>query len=199
MNNIETITARIAAQAREEIAVLDQETELEIQQILDQAAVQAEAEYNALLDQGRAAAAAHLDQLDSMDALEARKEILAKKRELVSQTFDLVMAQLCAMEGAERASLLAQLAVNGCTTGTEELVLSTSDRADIGQGVVDAANILLEQTGRTGRLTLSDDTRSTQGGLFIRSGKVEANCSYETLLRLAQETYASQVAGILFP
>ena len=198
MNNIETITSRIASQAQAEIAELDRQTEREIQQILDRCAAQAQAEYTQVLQEGQAAAAAHLEQLDSMDALEARKQVLAKKRELVSETFDLVMQQLCAMEGAERASLLAQLAVNGCTTGTEELVLSTEDREDIGEGVVEAANILLEQTGRTGRLTLSNDTRSTQGGLFIRSGKVEANCSYETLLRLAQEAYASDVAGILF-
>mgnify|MGYP002625582661 CR=1 FL=1 len=198
MNNIETITARIAAQAQEEIAQLDRQTEQEIQQILDHCAAQAETEYDQVLSEGQAAAAAHLEQMDSMDALEARKLVLAKKRELVAETFDLVLQQLCAMEGAERASLLAQLAVNGCTTGTEELVLSTDDREDIGEGVVEAANILLEQTGRTGQLTLSDDTRSTQGGLFIRAGKVETNCSYETLLRLAQENYASDVAGILF-
>lgn len=198
MYNFEKITGRIRSDIDRQIADLNAETEREVQELEDRYAQQAEAEYRRIVETGQADAAAQLERLDSMDLLEARKQYLTAKQDLISELFASVLDHLLNMDDAERASVLTQLAVGGSTTGTEELVLSVNDRASIGEGVLEAANLLLAEEGRTAKLTLSNDTRSTRGGLFIRSGNVEANCTFETILRLAQESYASEVAKILF-
>ena len=84
---------------------------------------------------------------------------------------------------AEYIDLLAALAAeNG--SGDEELLLSAKDREAVGPAVVKAANA--RKAGAAFRL--SEETRETGGGLVLRRGRVELNCSFtEKLRQLRQE------------
>ena len=198
MNNIEKITERILADAQAQADELLAQAKQEAAQIKARCQAQAQAEYDRILSQGEIDAATQLQRLDSADEAQGRRAILTEKQEQLELTFQAALERLCRMDDAERASFLAQLAANNCTTGTEEVILSTADRESIGQGVVEAANLLLDSMGRKGGLTLSDTTRSTLGGLYLRSGSIETNCTFESLLRQARETESSQVAALLF-
>lgn len=65
----------------------------------------------------------------------------------------------------------------------------------MGAAVVAAANRLL---GEKGELTLSQETRSIQGGFVLVNGDVEVNCTFETLVRLRRGTMAGETAKLLF-
>ena len=91
-------------------------------------------------------------------------------------------------------ALLAKLAAEASVTGEEEIVLNARDRAAVGQKVVDAANAKLSG----GKLTLSADTGDFKGGLILRRGSIEANCTAELLVELRREDMAAELAKVLF-
>ena len=145
----------------------------------------------------RAGVKANQDRLDSMDRLakmEGRKTILALKQEMVAESFDLAVDKLVKLPEAEYIALLAKLAAKASVTGDEEIVLNARDRKAIGPKVVEAANKAL--TG--GKLTLSEKTGDFKGGLILRRGNIEANCTAELLVDLCRDEMAAELAGVLF-
>ena len=140
---------------------------------------------------------ANQDRLDSMERLakmEGRKAILGVKQDLVAESFDRAAEQLVNLPEEQYVALLAKLAAEASVTGEEEIVLNARDRAAVGQKVVDAANAKLSG----GKLTLSADTGDFKGGLILRRGSIEANCTAELLVELRREDMAAELAKVLF-
>ena len=140
---------------------------------------------------------ANQDRLDSMERLakmEGRKAILAVKQDLVAESFGRAAELLVNLPEEQYVALLAKLAAEASVTGEEEIVLNARDRAAVGQKVVDAANAKLSG----GKLTLSADTGDFKGGLILRRGSIEANCTAELLVELRREDMAAELAKVLF-
>ena len=95
-------------------------------------------------------------------------------------------------------AFLASLAVRASSTGNEEIILSPADRSRYGKRVATAANEALEAAGKTGGLRLSENTRNIRGGLILQNGKIEMNCSIETMLAMRRSELAGTVAEKLF-
>ncbi len=137
------------------------------------------------------------DRLESMDRLakmEGRKAILALKQSMVSESFDLAVDKLTALPEAQYVALLAKLAAQASVTKDEELVLNARDRKAVGAKVIEAANARLGG----GKLRLSETEGDFRGGLILRRGSIEANCTVELLVDLCREAMASELAGVLF-
>ena len=64
----------------------------------------------------------------------------------------------------------------------------------IGEKLVKAANARL----KNGRLTLAEETGDFAGGLILRRGSIEVNCTVELLVELSRSELSAQVAEILF-
>ncbi|MBO5497681.1 MAG: V-type ATP synthase subunit E [Oscillospiraceae bacterium] len=140
---------------------------------------------------------ANQDRLDSMERLakmEGRKAVLGVKQDLVAESFDRAAELLVNLPEEQYVALLAKLAAEASVTGEEEIVLNERDRAAVGQKVVDAANEKLSG----GKLTLSADTGDFKGGLILRRGSIEANCTAELLVELRREDMAAELAKVLF-
>ena len=140
---------------------------------------------------------ANQDRLDSMERLakmEGRKAVLGVKQDLVAESFDRAAEQLVNLPEEQYVALLAKLAAEASVTGEEEIVLNARDRAAVGQKVIDAANAKLSG----GKLTLSADTGDFKGGLILRRGSIEANCTAELLVELRREDMAAELARVLF-
>ena len=145
----------------------------------------------------RAGVKENQDRLDSMERLanmEGRKAILALKQDMVAKSFDRAVDKLVALPEAQYIALLAKLAVNASVTGDEEIVLNARDKKDLGDKLLKAANEKLSG----GHLRLAKDTGDFKGGLILRRGNIEANCTAELLVSLCREEMAAQLAGVLF-
>ena len=154
----------------------------------------ADQDYADTLKKGESDAAQRVERLGSVAQLEARKLQLKTKQEMLAEAYDLAYKKLLELPEDQ----YAQLPVNASQTGTEALVFSETDRSRYGKRVVIAANELLEQQGKAGKLTLSEESRPFQGGLYVQNGNVEVNCTFAALIRLEKEQTAKDVAGILF-
>ena len=126
--------------------------------------------------------------------MEGRKELLAAKQELVSRSFRKAQEQIVSLPEEQYVAFLAKLAAQASVTGEEKIVLNARDRKAIGEKLVKAANARL----KNGRLTLAEETGDFAGGLVLRRGSIEANCTVELLVELSRSELSAQVAEILF-
>ena len=145
----------------------------------------------------RAGVKANQDRLESVERLarmEGRKSVLALKQDMVSKSFDLAVDKLVDLPEEQYVALLAKLAAQASVTGDEQVVLNARDREKIGPAVVAAANARLSD----GKLTLSDEVGAFRGGLLLRRGSIEANCTVELLVELCRGEMAAELAKVLF-
>lgn len=204
MNGIEKITGQIDADVQKEIdAALDQ-ARAQAQEIEDRYASRAQTQAEAIRRKGEQDAALRQERLVDVAKLEARKTILAAKQELVGQAFDLALKKLLELPDQEYISLLAKLAVSASRTGREQVILSQKDRSRYGKQAVTMANDMLAKRAgpraaqTDGMLTLAEESRPMAGGLILRDGKVETNCSFEVLIHLQRDSLSAEVARALF-
>lgn len=199
MQGIENITGRIQADAQAEIDRIQADAAREAQRITDGYAARAERECAGILARGEANAAAAGSRLVSAAQMESRKRTLAAKRETLDKAFDLALDKLIRLPEADYTALLVKLTVSAAVTGTEQLILNQSDRERLGSQIVAQANLSLKKSGKTGSITLSEETRPIRGGLILSNGAVEVNCALETLVRLSRSQITGEVSKLLFP
>lgn len=198
MTGIEKVVGRIEGDAQAEIDAILAKAQAEADAITARYADQAHQIYEEMMKKGRKAAAEREERLASSAQMEAKKLILAAKQEMLDTAFDQALKQLCSLSPKAYVELLAKLAVAASTTGTEHIIMAQKDRKRYGVKVATRANQLLTEAGKTGHLTLSEQSGTFQGGLLLSDGDVEVNCTFETLVRLTRSELASEVAKVLF-
>ena len=198
MNGIEKITARIRADAEAECAAIRAESEARCAEIRAENERLAQEQYWKLVREGVKDTEQRVQRMGRTARLEARKGVLTMKQESVSKAFDRAKEKIAELPEKDYVAFLAREAAEAAVTGQEEAILSKKDRAAVGAKVVKAANELLAKKGADGVLTLSDDTREMTGGLILKQGDIEVNCTVDTLLELSRGELAARVAEVLF-
>lgn len=193
MNGLEKIVARMEADTQAACDALAASAAENAAAILRDCQAQADAVTRDSAQRAEAQAAEHLEHLNGSSQLACRQRVLAAKQQLIDEAFARAAQALAALPQAEYVDLLAALAAeNG--SGDEELLLSKTDRDAVGAAVVEAANA--KKPGAAFRL--SEETRDTGGGLVLRRGRVELNCSFTEKLRQLRQEESSAVAQLLF-
>lgn len=199
MNGIDRIAGKIAEDARQEVDSILAEAKAQAAGIADKYAALAKEESNKLLAAGEERSKEIRRRAVSAADQEAKQQLLATKQKMISRAFDIALQKLLALPENEYVALLARLASEASSTGSETLVLSSKDVKACGDNVLKSANELLVKAGKKGGLTLSAETGPFDGGLMLRSGKVETNCTLDAILRLSKEDLAPEIAAALFP
>lgn len=204
MNGIEKITGQIDADVQKEIGAALDQARAQAKEIEARYESQAEAQAEAIRRKGEQDAALRQERLVDVARLEARKTLLAAKQDMVGQAFDLALKKLLELPDQEYIALLAKLAVAASRTGHEQVIFSQKDRSRYGKQAVTMANDMLAKKAgpradeSAGRLTLAEESRPMAGGLILRDGRVETNCSFEVLIHLQRDALSAEVARALF-
>ena len=194
MKGTEKIIAHIQADAKAEADAILAQAEQQCAEIKAEFDKKASDRYSERIRSGVMACQDEVDSRVRIDQMEARKGTLAVKQEMVALAFDKALEQLCNLPEEEYVAFLASLAAKASVSRDEEIILNARDRAAVGEKVVSAANNRLG----SGRLTLAAETRDFAGGLILRRGNVEANCTAELLVELQRGDLSAEIAGILF-
>ena len=194
MKGTEKIIAHIKADADAQVNAILAQAEQQCAGIRGDFDKQAAALYAERLRAGVKETQDKVDGEARIARMEGRKELLAAKQELVSRSFRKAQEQIVSLPEEQYVALLAKLAAEASVTGEEEIVLNARDRKTIGEKLVKAANARL----KNGRLTLAEETGDFAGGLILRRGSIEANCTVELLVELSRSELSAQVAEILF-
>lgn len=198
MKGIEKLVARILADAENECAAVKKESDERCAAIKADAEKKAQDEYWRLVREGVKDTEQRVQRMDRTARLEARKSVLNMKQETVSRAFELAKDKIAELPERDYVGFLAREAADAAVTGQEEVILCKRDRDNVGAKAVKAANELLAAKGMPGLLTLSDKTREMAGGLVLKQGDIEVNCTVDTLLDLIRGELAARVAEVLF-
>ena len=198
MKGIDKITSRILADAEAECAAVRAESDRHCEAIRAENEKRAQDEYWKLVREGVRDTEQRVQRLDRTARLEAKKSILNMKQEAVSRAFELAKDKIAELPERDYIGFLAREAAGAAITGQEEVIFCERDRKSVGAKAVKAANELLAAKGMPGLLTLSDATRDMAGGLMLKQGDIEVNCTVDTLLDLTRDELAARVADVLF-
>ena len=198
MDGIEKITARISQENEDEIRAITESAQKQAEEIKKRYELKAAELSSDIVSKGKQAAAERKERLISASQMEIKKMILALKQSMLDETFQKALSTLASLPEEQYLTLLTDLAVKSARTGKEQLIFSPSDRTRFGKKVVTAANARLQQKGIEANLTLSETSRAMKGGLILIDGRIEINCTFETILRLLRKDIAGQAAAILF-
>jgi len=198
MNGIEKITARIESDAGKEAQSLSLETAERCASMRKAYDTKAQEAYWALVRSGVKDCEARVRQLGVIAAQEAKKSVLSMKQEMVVKSLSRAEELLCRMPEKEYTGLLSRLAAKAAKTGLEELVFNESDKVTVGPKVSRAANALMREQGKYGKLTVSELSADIKGGVIVKQGDIEINCSIEAMVSMYRDELSTQMASVLF-
>lgn len=198
MNGIEKIMDRIAQDGEQKARTLIAQAQAEAEEITASYEAKAREQSAEILAAGGKQAEEYISRQKSVAQLEARKLLLSAKQEMLARAFEEAKRSMLELPEKDYVNLLVSLALRAITKGTEELVFSHSDRNVLGKKVVIAANEALEAQGKTAGLHLAEEARDFQGGLYVKDGNIETNCTFDTLIRRQKEKMSGEVAAVLF-
>ena len=191
------------------IAHIRADGDAEAKKIIDAASKQAEekraesfkaalSEYEKLMQAGNAECEDILSGSRRIAEMESKKSVLSVKQEMISAAFDAAREEIVNMPRDKYTQFLARMAAEAAAGGMEEIVLNARDKAEVGKAVCKAANELLSAKGTPGKLTVSEDTADISGGVIVRFGGIETNCSIDALIRQRRSGLSTEVAAALF-
>lgn len=195
MTGIEKITQRIDADAQAEVNAILSRAQEQADATAQRYQAEADKVSAEVLAKGEADAREREERLCSAAEMRSKQLLLKTRQEMLDEAFRLALEKLQSLPPAEMTELLAKLAAQASSSGTEQVVLDEATRAQCGPQVVARANELL---GDRGRLSLAPEAGRFQGGLVLSDGGVEVNCAFPTLVRLARNQTAGEVAKVLF-
>ena len=193
MNGIEKVAERIRSDALEEANAIKLEASTTAAEERQEADQEARALKERLIREAEKDASALYDRLVAASDTEAKKSALAVKQALLNEAFSKAVEKLRAMPGADYVKFLASLAAKASETGTEQIILNPADRAEYGEAIVSEACRL---SGKS--LTLSEETRPIVGGLILSQGRIEINCTLDTLAAQSRSALSVRAAKLLF-
>ena len=194
MKGTEKIIAHIRSDAEAQAAAILSQAEQKCAEIRAEYDKQAKAAYTEKIRAGVKDCSDQVDSMGRIAQMEAKKSVLALKQSMVSKSFDLAQEKLVNMDRDEYVAFLARLAANASVTGDEEIVFNARDKKSVGRLVAATAN------GKLGgaRLTVAEDTGDFAGGILLRRGNIEVNCTVELLVDLCRNEMSAELAEILF-
>lgn len=198
MKGTENIVAHISSEAQAKAEEILAAAGAKCAEIRDEYDKKAKAVYAEKVRAGVKDCEDRAESMNKIAGMEARKSMLSLKQELVSACFDKAGEMLIALPEDRYVDLLAKLAAESAVSGEEELLLNAKDKAALGEKALAAANALLEQKGLPGKLSLADAVGDFSGGLVLRRGNIETNCTAELLVSSCRNDMAATLAGVLF-
>lgn len=219
MNGIEKITERIIAEAKAAEAAALADAKQKADGILAEGEREAEEIRDRIVD--RAAREGESTFPAPNDAAMTRRNTdLAVRGEMIDEAFAQAFAQIRALPAEEYLSLLcrflgdalleqlAAAAESRALHGDEvedvavyEVLLNDVDRRTLGQSLIDETRRQLigrADPAALAKLTLSGKTVNITGGVILRYGDVESNCSFETVFAQVRADREAEVGRILF-
>ena len=150
----------------------------------------------------------------STTAMNRRSILLQKQAEMLDETFIRAEREIRSLPDDQYARLLAGLLVSAIKEQTEnanrnatlfgeadetseyEVILSPDDKDKYGQDIIDLA---LSSIGKPDKpVHISDRTAATQGGLILKYGDVETNCTLPVLMKQLREELEPEISRKLF-
>lgn len=198
MNGIDRIKEKIINDAKEDARVIIEAAKAESEKIIGKYNTEAVAQSQKISNNTEQKRLAIIKHQDDMAHLEGRKQLLGAKQAVLDEVFKEAFTKIKKLGREDYTAFLSSMAFKTSLNGTDEIILSADDRKSFGEDIVAKANKLLEDSGKNASLVLSDEVRDIDGGLILKTGDIETNCTFDVLYDIARGELTTEVAAILF-
>lgn len=191
--SIENITANILNDARQIAEISLNNAEKSKKEIIDKAEKEAEAIKSAAAENTGKDAESLKSRKISAAELQGRKMMLGAKQDAIKKSFDEALNKLKSMPEDKYIDFLTnEIAKLPYKEG--KIILNKQDREKIGKKLIESINGKLGE----GKFVLSDETVNSGGGFVMKSGAIEINSTFETVLEFLRDELTNEVANVLF-
>ena len=219
MTGLEKVTGKIIADAEADARVILERAEAECEAIKAKYAAATEAEVEKLTDECDRECQALIIRARSSAAMAKRNAVLEARAKLIDDAYAAAEKQIRSMSGEQYLDLLQKMlrsALKRQLEGEEEslrlygenispdayeILLNSRDRDAYGETLLPAFRTgygaRLPETAHA-KLRLADETAPIDGGLVLRCGPVETNCSLAMLMAENRRETEAKVSRILF-
>lgn len=191
--SIENITANILKDANENAKASLMNAEKTKNDIINNAINEAEAIKKAAADKALKEADSLKSRKVSAAELQKRKMMLSAKQEAIKKSFDEALIKLKTMPEDKYMNFLTN-EISKIPYNEGVIILNKHDRDKIGEKLVKTVNEKLKAE----KFKLSNETVNSHGGFILKSGSVEINSTFETLLDSMKDELTNEVANALF-
>lgn len=220
MTGVEKITDRIAADAAKEAQATLGAAEVECRKLAEEYGNRTIGERDRVAERAQAEGQRMIERAKSTADMNHRAVLLAAKSALIDEVYEKARVKILDTDFGKYRELLTALLISAllelakseetsAALGDEtepydwiEVLFNHDDREKYGAAVVAEVRRRNERrigTARLEKLCLSEDTAAIDGGLVIRYGNIETNCSLSVLLAEMRRETEGKVASILFP
>lgn len=219
MTGLEKITERILADAKERARVILEDARNDCRRVAASFAERAEAMRDEITARAQQEGEDMIARARSAAAMTRRNILLAAKARILDETFAAARAEICDTDFGKYKELLiallscalldqAKSEAESLALGDEvaefdtfEVLLNETDRERFGATVLEGARRVTERrigAARTAKLRLSEECADIEGGLILRYGDIEINCSITVLLAQMRRELEGRISAILF-
>ncbi len=195
MTGLERIIEQIKADSEQSTAQIIENAQAEADGILEEAMNATEAECRELLAKGKEDAKV-IDRIANSSAQQQlRRATLGAQREVIEGVFAAALTKLRTLPDNDYFLVLHRLASKNAEYGEGEILLSEEDKKRLPADFLQKLNEKL--TGK-GSLTIAKDCAATNGGLILRYGGIEINCTFEALIEGKREQLSDKLNKYIF-
>lgn len=192
------IVFKIQEEAAAEVAAILAEAknkaDASAKKIIDEAHAKAqEIQEESLLD---AKEAAHRQEL--IAELEARKNSLDSKRQILEEAYNLAAKELAQLTDEKWKKLIIAIVNNASVSGQEKLCVPAKDLPKYKNGFLLEINADLTAKGKRGELALAEEAAPFADGVLLIGKNSDVDCSFATILQEMRRKTEREVAAILF-
>ena len=197
MKGIENITSRILQEADKEVEEIRRRASNQVEDIRVSYDAICKSAKEEILQNAAEKAKDQKRRTEGASALDHRKAVLQQKQEMIDRAFETAEEKMRLLPKEKQIDFLSRIAVENAK-GTEIVLLNEKDKNELGEELLKAMNNRMLESGKAGKMVLSEQTGSFSGGMVLIDGNMEQNYSYEVLLRSRREEMALEVSRILF-
>lgn len=185
MGNEQKMIDRIIADAKQEAQEILDKAKSEADLKVNSANEKAEKEMASYTKLAEAEAEKAASKEISGAYMEAKKQILSKKQEILEEVILEAKNKLLNLKDNEYEEIILNMIEKSCTDDSE-IVLSKKDKKTLKD--------VLSKKG----IKVSDETRDITGGFIVKKGDIEYNYSFEAIIAVEHEYIEQIAAEILF-
>lgn len=219
MTGLERITEKILADAKERARVILETAQNECRAAAEQYAAAAADKREEIAERTMSEAEAITARARAAAAMERRDILIAARAEVLDEVFLLAKKEITDTDFGKYRELLTALLSCALLNLSEadrtarelgdeveeitrlEVLMNEADRERFGAAVLSGARRTTERkvgSELLSRLTLSNEIADIEGGLILRAGDVEVNCSLTVLLAEVRREIEGKISRILF-
>jgi V/A-type H+-transporting ATPase subunit E len=137
------------------------------------------------------------ERIVAAEEMEFKNNKLKLKQDIISKAFEIALKRLAELPDDEYRQLIINMVMPLIREGNEKIVISARDRERL-KGIDDDINGLLKEKGINGKVVISGNDGGFLGGFILGRGRMEINCTLETLVGTRRPELETEVANILF-